>query len=72
MAPLTPEQLRRRDRVEGVIGLMAPFLNLLLAAGERVSRIVEPEDRGYYPAQVGQVPEPERIPGSNGDAARSE
>ena len=49
MAPLTPEQRRTRDRVETVIRLMAPGLNLVLAAGERLSRIVEPEDSEYYP-----------------------
>lgn len=49
MAPLTPEQRRTRDRVETVIRLMAPGLNLVLAAGERLSRIVEPDDYEYYP-----------------------
>ena len=49
MAPLTPEQRRTRDRVETVIRLMAPGLNLVLAAGERLSRFVEPEDSEYYP-----------------------
>jgi hypothetical protein len=49
VAPLTPEQRRTRDRVETVIRLMAPGLNLVLAAGERLSRIVEPEDSEYYP-----------------------
>jgi hypothetical protein len=47
--PLTPDQRRTRDRVETVIRLMAPGLNLVLAAGERLSRIVEPEDAEYYP-----------------------
>ena len=49
MAPLTPEQRRTRERVESVIRLMAPGLNLVLAAGERLSRIVEPDDYEYYP-----------------------
>jgi hypothetical protein len=49
LAPLTPEQRRTRDRVETVIRLMAPGLNLVLAAGERLSRIVEPDDYEYYP-----------------------
>jgi hypothetical protein len=52
MAKLTPEQLRTRDRVETLIRLIAPALNLVLAAGERVSRIVEPEDPEYDPARV--------------------
>lgn len=49
MAPLTPDQLRTRDRFESIIRLMAPGLNLMLAAGERLSRIVEPDDQEYYP-----------------------
>jgi hypothetical protein len=52
MPKLTPDQLRTRERVETVIRLMAPVLNLVLAAGERVSRIVEPDDPEYYPARV--------------------
>jgi hypothetical protein len=52
MAKLTPDQLRTRDRVETVIRLVAPGLNLVLAAGERLSRIVEPDDPEYYPARV--------------------
>ena len=58
MAPLTPDQLRRRERVEGVIGLMAPALDLVLALGERVSRLVEPEDVEYYPPRVTRAEPP--------------
>lgn len=52
MTKLTADQMRTRERVETVIRLMAPALNLVLAAGERVSRIVEPDDPEYYPARV--------------------
>ena len=52
MAPLTPDQLRMRARVEGVIRLMAPALDVVLAVGERVSRVVEREDAEYYPPRV--------------------
>jgi hypothetical protein len=52
MASLTPEQLRTRQRVEGLIRLMSPALDLVLAVGDRVSRIVEPEDVEYYPPRV--------------------
>ena len=52
MAKLTADQLRTRERFEGVIRLVAPALNLVLAAGERVSRIVESDDPEYYPARV--------------------
>ena len=51
--PLTPEQRRRRDQVETLIKLMAPGLNLVLAAGERLSKIVSPEDDEYYPVRSG-------------------
>jgi hypothetical protein len=52
MAPLTPGQLRTRQRVEGLIRLAAPALDLVLAVGERVSKLVEPEDVEYYPPRV--------------------
>ncbi len=51
MAPLTPAQERTRERVEAVIGLIAPALTLVLAAGDRLSRIVAPEDHEYYPVR---------------------
>ena len=54
MAPLTPSQLRTRQRVETLIRLMAPALDLVLAAGDRVSRIVERDDPEYYPPRVTQ------------------
>jgi hypothetical protein len=50
---LTPEQLRTRERVETLIGAIAPVLNLVLAAGERLSRVVEREDSEYYPVRSG-------------------
>ena len=49
MAPLTPDELRTRERVEALIQVASPALNLVLAVGERVSRIVEPDDHEYYP-----------------------
>jgi hypothetical protein len=52
MAPLTPSQLRTRRRVESVIRVMAPALDIVLAAGDRVSRIVTREDVEYYPPRV--------------------
>jgi hypothetical protein len=41
-----------RARFEGAIRLMAPALDLVLAVGERVSRLVEREDVEYYPPRV--------------------
>ena len=49
---MTPDQLRTRQRIEGLIRLMAPALDVVLAVGDRVSRIVEPEDVEYYPPRV--------------------
>jgi hypothetical protein len=46
---------------------MAPGLNLVLAAGERLSRMVEPEDPEYYPPRTQRVESPP-IAG-RGDAA---
>jgi hypothetical protein len=48
---LTDSQQRTRRRMETLIGLMAPGLSLVLAAGDRVSRIVQPEDFDYYPVR---------------------
>ena len=39
MAHRTPGQLARRRQVERLIGLAAPALDLLLFAGDRVSRV---------------------------------
>ena len=60
VAPMTPDQVRNRDRVEGLIRLAAPGLDLLLAVGERVSRLVEREDAEYYPprSRAGTDPPP--------------
>jgi hypothetical protein len=55
---MTAGQLRTRRRVEGVIRLMAPALDVLLAVGERVSKVVESEDSDYYPPRVTRHPEP--------------
>jgi hypothetical protein len=58
MTRLTPAQERTREKVETVIGLMAPALSLVLAAGDRISRVVAPEDHEYYPARPVGEPEP--------------
>lgn len=56
-ATLTPGQRRTRARVETVIGLAAPFLDLVLAVGDRISRLAEPEDYEYYPVRAGELAE---------------
>lgn len=55
---MTPDQIRRRDRVESVIRLAAPGLDLLLALGERLSKLVEREDSDYYPPRSRAGAEP--------------
>jgi hypothetical protein len=44
MAQRTPTQLTRQRRVESVIGLLSPFLDVVLYAGERVSRVAGRND----------------------------
>ncbi|MEX2195147.1 MAG: hypothetical protein WD844_07655 [Thermoleophilaceae bacterium] len=58
MGALTPQQARNRGRMESVIRLMSPGLSLVLAVGERISRLVEPEDHEYYPPRTTPVEPP--------------
>jgi hypothetical protein len=46
--PNTPQQQRRRDRVEALVRLAAPLLDLVLATGDRVSRVVARGDDDHY------------------------
>jgi len=69
VANLTPEQKRRRDRIEALIRIMSPGLNLVLAAGERLSRLVEPVDHEYYPPRAGMVEPP---PSASGEGRSKE
>ena len=41
---------------------MAPMLDVVLAVGERVSKVVEPEDSDYYPPRVTRHSEPPAKP----------
>jgi hypothetical protein len=56
MGALTPAQRQRRDRFETLIRIAEPGLNLVLAAGERLSRVVQRGDDDYYPPQRGSLP----------------
>jgi hypothetical protein len=56
MSRITPRQRRVRERIEGLIGVAAPVLDLVLAAGDRVSRIVSPEDHEQYPVHPAAEP----------------
>jgi hypothetical protein len=60
MAPMTPAQLRNRERIESLIRLMAPALDVVLAVGDRVSRIVERDHPEYLPPRVPRDEQPSR------------
>jgi hypothetical protein len=49
--PSTPQQLRTRARFEALIALGAPVLDLVLSVGDRISRVVAPED-DYVPVRA--------------------
>jgi hypothetical protein len=42
--PPTPTQLVWRGRIEAVLRIAAPALDLVLAAGDRLSRVVERDE----------------------------
>jgi hypothetical protein len=53
---LTARQQATRRRVESVIRVAAPFLDLVLAAGDRLSRVVEPRDDWDPPVRSSRTP----------------
>ena len=58
MAPPTPTQQAWRGRVETGLRIVAPALDLLLAAGDRLARLVEPDDTWEPPARLGREHSP--------------
>ena len=58
-----PRQLALRSRIEGLIGLAAPFLDLVLYAGDRVSRVAGRNDIDPEP--------PRRLNGAQGAESRA-
>ncbi len=48
----TPQQRIWRARVEALIGMAAPALDLVLNVGDRVSRTLAPGDNDYYPIRA--------------------
>ena len=62
MAALTPAQRVRRRRIESVIAAVAPALDLLLFAGDRVSRIVGRDQLDPEPPRRTLRTAPERTP----------
>ena len=49
MAQPSPAQLEWRRRIEAGLAVVAPALDLLLAAGDRLSRAVERDDLDWVP-----------------------
>jgi hypothetical protein len=41
-----------RARIETMIRIVSPLLDLALAVGDRVSRLLEPDDPDYVPARM--------------------
>ncbi len=54
MAHRTARQLARRRQLEGLIGLAAPALDLLLYAGDRVSRVAGRNEIAPEPPRLGR------------------
>ena len=66
-----------RERFEALIGLAAPVLDLVLAAGDRLSRVAGPEDE-YYPIrppgeafELSPVRAPNRVATAAGNPSRA-
>jgi hypothetical protein len=70
VAHRSPRQLANRRRIEGLIGLAAPALDLLLFAGDRVSRIAGRNQVDPEPARLGGRPPRTPLGGPTGAPER--
>jgi hypothetical protein len=70
VAHRTPSQLALRRRVESVIRLAAPALDLLLFAGDRASRVAGRNEVDPEPPRLGRRPVRTPIGGPPGAAER--
>jgi len=61
MAP-TPTQLAWRRRIEAVLRVAAPGLDLMLLAGDRLARSVDGEDTDWVPPRRALTARAERVP----------
>lgn len=50
--PGSAPNLALRGRIEAAIRVVSPLLDLLLAMGDRVSRVLERDDPEYVPARM--------------------
>lgn len=55
MSELTPTQRAWRGRIEAGLRLAAPLLDVLLAAGERISRAVDRDELESGPAPANRT-----------------
>ena len=62
MATLSPAQRSWRARIESVLRVSAPALDLFLAAGDRLSRIVERDDLDWVPPRRALTSSPPQDP----------
>ena len=65
--PPTPTQLVWRGRIEAVLRIAAPALDLVLAAGDRLSRVVERDEPEPPAARASFDPGEQRAVGPGGD-----
>ena len=68
--PPTPTQLAWRGRIEAVLHVAAPALDLLLAAGDRLSRAVERDELDSAPSARASFEHPEQRAVGPGSSAR--
>jgi hypothetical protein len=66
VAHRTPSQLANRRRVETAIGLVAPLLDVLLFAGDRVARVAGRNEVAPEPPRLGRRPARTPLGGSTG------
>jgi hypothetical protein len=48
---MEPGDSKTNGRFESVISAASPVLDLILAVGDRVSKLIEPNDYEYYPVR---------------------
>jgi hypothetical protein len=70
VAHRTPKQHANRRRVEAVIGLAAPALDVLLFAGDRLARVAGRNDVDPEPPRLGRRPARTPLGGPTGAPER--
>jgi hypothetical protein len=66
VAHRSPSQIRLRRRIEGAIGIVAPLLDLVLFAGDKVSRVAGRNDLDPEPPRRLGTPSRTRIGATSG------